>query len=166
MVIKMNSVNMYEGIVKNAIYKEFAKKNGASLFNFAANNCSIEEFISISYVLCPDFIEVNGYVFISDLFATEGEEGINEVRRLEQEFNYDKKKIEQWVNSWSLGDFFIGKHCESMDNDRILEQFGKVLIYNWSRRLNELFPEKKMVVEIGNEIMGELGLTVTVYEIS
>ena len=43
-------------------------------------------------------------------------------------------------------------------------QFSDILVYNWQQRLNELFPQKKFIVETGNEIMGELGLTITVYE--
>ena len=165
MVMIMSEVNLYEGIVKNSIYNEFTEKTGFNLFNFAANNCSIEECLSICYVLCPDFIEVNGYIFISDLFSAIGEEAINKVERLEKQFNYDKKKIEQWVNSWSLGDFFIGKYCASMENEKIVAQFGEVLIFNWKRRVKELFPDRKIIVEIGNEIMGESGFTITLYEI-
>lgn len=43
-------------------------------------------------------------------------------------------------------------------------QFSDILVYNWQQRLKELFPQKKFIVETGNEIMGELGLTITVYE--
>ena len=83
---------------------------------------------------------------------------------LEKQFNYDKTQIEQWVNSESLGDFFIGKYTKSLDNDKIIDEFAKVLVYYWSRRAKELFPDRNIVVEVGNEIMGELGLTITMYE--
>jgi hypothetical protein len=160
----MLNVNLFEGIVKNSIFDSFVEKRGINLFNYATNNCSIDDFLSISYVLCPDFIEVNGYIFISDLFSAFGEDAISKVKRLEHQFNYDKKMIEQWVNSWSLGDFFLGKYSATIENEKVIEQFGEVLIYYWTRRLKELFPEKKIAVEVGNEIMGELGLTITVYE--
>ena len=83
---------------------------------------------------------------------------------LEKQFNYDKTQIEQWVNSESLGDFFIGKYTKSLDNDKMIDEFAKVLVYYWSRRAKELFPDRNIVVEVGNEIMGELGLTITMYE--
>ena len=83
---------------------------------------------------------------------------------LEKQFNYDKTQIEQWVNSLSLGEFFIGKYTKSLDNDKIIDKFAKVLVYYWSRRAKELFPDRNIVVEVGNEIMGELGLTITMYE--
>jgi hypothetical protein len=161
----MEGISLYQGIVKGDIFGEFVEQKGISLFNHAANCCTIDDFLSIAYVLCPDIIEVNGYIFISDLFDAEGTEAIEKVRRLEQQFGNDKRKVEQWVNSRSLGDFFIGSDYKSMDNERVLEQFGEVLKYNWTRRLKELFPQREIVVEIGNGIMGEYGPTVTVYEL-
>lgn len=43
-------------------------------------------------------------------------------------------------------------------------QFCEIFTYNWTQRLKELFPNKSFLVEIGDEIMGELGLAITVYE--
>lgn len=75
-----------------------------------------------------------------------------------------KKLIEQWVNSWNIGDLFINCTDESYQNDSLIMQFCDVLVYNWQQRLKELFPHKKIIVETGYEIMGELGVTITVYE--
>ncbi len=86
------------------------------------------------------------------------------VTELEQAFGYDKKLIEMHVNSWSLGDFFIGCNDEIMDDEVVLTQFGHVLEYYWMRRSKEVFPERKIKVELGNAIMGEYGLTITMYE--
>ena len=51
-----------------------------------------------------------------------------------------------------------------MNNDKIIDEFAKVLVYFWSRRAKELFPSRNIVVKIDNEIMGELGRTITMYE--
>lgn len=160
----MEGFYLYEGIVKKYIFEEFQEQKGISLFNHAQNACSIDDFLSIAYVLCPDIVEVEGYIFISDFLNTEIDKAITTVRSLEQQFNYDKREIEQWVNSWSLGDFFLFSSSPSMDNKEILEQFGKVLIYNWTRRAKELFPNRNIVVEVGNEIMWKIGPTITMYE--
>jgi hypothetical protein len=69
-----------------------------------------------------------------------------------------------FVNSWSLADFFLQASDESVHKDEIIEEFGKVIQYFWRIRMKELFPEKKIVVELGDAIMGERGLTVTVYQ--
>lgn len=68
------------------------------------------------------------------------------------------------VNSWSIGDFFTGEYNELMDNERILKQFADMLVYFWQQRVNELFPDKKMVVMLGDDLMGEYGLCITMFE--
>jgi hypothetical protein len=160
----MKEYNLSKGIVNSQIFEEFEEQRGTSLFHHSSNSCNIDCFLSVAYTLCPDIVEVNGYIFISDLLEAEGDEAFEEVKRLEKQFNCDKTKIEQWVNSRSLGEFFIGCYTQSMDNDKIIDEFAKVLVYFWSRRAKELFPNRNIVVKTGNEIMGELGLTITMYE--
>ena len=46
----------------------------------------------------------------------------------------------------------------------VVRQFGEALVYFWGRRVRELFPEKNIVVELGDSIMGERGTTITMYE--
>ena len=50
-----------------------------SLFNHSANSCNIDDFLSVAYVLCPDIIEVNGYIFISDLFDEKEENSLDKL---------------------------------------------------------------------------------------
>lgn len=160
----MLDYKLHKGIVSNQIFEEFDEQKGVSLFNYAYNSCGIDDFLAIAYVLCPDIVEVNGYIFIEDLFQEEGNEALKKIKGLEKRFNYDKKQIEQWVNSWSLGDFYNGRDRKSIESDKIINEFGKTLAYNWRRRVKELFPNRNIVVELGDEIMGELGLTITLYE--
>ncbi len=51
-----------------------------------------------------------------------------------------------------------------MDNEKILLRLGDFLVYYWSKGVKELFPERNIIVEYGEEIMGEYGLTITMYE--
>lgn len=164
MVIKMEKINVYAGIMKNEIFNSFYEQKGVNLFNHASNSTSIEDFLSIAYVLCPDIIVVEDYIFLGDLFEERGEDAIKEIRRLEKQFNHSKRDIERYVNSRSLGDFFFGKDTPSMNNDILLRQFGDVLIYYWTRRLKDLFPSRNIYIEVNQEIMGELGLSITMYE--
>lgn len=148
---------VYKSIVKNEIFNEFTNQNGISLMNHVANTCGIEEFIAVASILCPEIIEVNGCILISEFYQ-------NNIERLEEQFGNDRKKIEQFVNTWSLGDFFLQAYTESVENDKIINQFGEVLVHFWGLRMKELFPDKKIVVEIGENIMGESGLAVTLYQ--
>jgi hypothetical protein len=160
----MRKISLHKSIVNEEIFKEFETQRGVKLFNHSSNSNYIEDFISAAYVLCPDIIEINGYIFIGDFFEFRDDEAVNMVETLEEQHNFNKKNIEQWVNSWSFGDFFFGKDCKSMDNEKILYQFGDILIYNWTRRAKEIFPDRNIIVEYGDGIMGELGLTITLYE--
>ena len=51
-----------------------------------------------------------------------------------------------------------------MDNDNILIQFANAIVYFWKSRVKDLFPDRKIVVKLDNDLMGELGLCVTMYE--
>lgn len=125
--------------------------------NHMANTCTIDDVLAVSSVLCPELVQVNNCIFISELYQ-------GNIDGLERQFKNNRRKIEQFVNSWSLGDFFIGSHTDSVDNEKILKQFGDVLVYFWSRRVKEVFPEKNVIVELGMNIMGESGLTITMYQ--
>ncbi len=161
---KMMKYKLNKSVIDNQVFEEFEEQKGVTLFNHSANCCSIDDFLAIAYTLCPNIIEINGYIFIADLFDAEGEAALERIRRLEEQFNGDKIKIEQWVNSRSLGDFFIGSYTRSMENDKIMDEFAKVLVYFWDKRVKELFPDKNIIIEIRDGIMGELGLSITMYE--
>jgi len=166
-VTKMRDVTIHKSIVKHEIFQEFMMQRGASLFNHSANSNFIDDFISAAHVLCPDIIDVDGHVFIGEYLECVGdpkEDPSLKLKRLKSDHNNDKRKIEQWVNSWCFGDFFIGKNCKNMDNEKILFQFGDIIVYFWTRRLKEVFPDRNIIVEYGDNIMGEEGLTITLYE--
>lgn len=150
-------MKVYKSIADNEIMKHFKTIMGRSLMNHASNTCGIEETLAVASVLCPEIIEVNGCIFISEFYN-------GNIDSLEEQFKYNKKEIEMFVNSWSLADFFLQASDESVHKDEIIEAFGKVIQYFWGMRMKELFPDKKIIVELGDEIMGERGLTITVYQ--
>lgn len=161
----MYEIKNFNSIVKNEIIHKFKNPKGHNLFEHACNCNSLEDIIAISHLLCPDFIQIGEYVFVSEFFNEDGEEAIHKkIEKLEVRFGRNKKIIEKWVNSWSIGDLFINCTDEAFQDETLIIQFCEILTYNWKRRLKELFPNKRMLVEIGNEIMGELGLAITVYE--
>lgn len=80
------------------------------------------------------------------------------------QFNGKRKEIEKFVNSWSVGDFFLLARDESLNDDAIFDEFSKLLKYCWSAWFKKHFPEKNIVVELGDSVAGESGLTITVYQ--
>ncbi|MCL1809780.1 MAG: hypothetical protein FWG42_08495 [Clostridiales bacterium] len=111
--------------------------------NHAFNTCGIESFIAVASVFCPEIVEVNEYIFISEFYN-------GGVEILEEQYGKDRKKIEQWVNSWSLADFFLQARDESVHVDDIIVEYGKAIQYFWSLRLKELFPDRNIIVELGD----------------
>ena len=165
----MNDTNLYNYFASPFLShnKEFCKLD---VIEEVFVRVSARDIVAIPYILTPDFIQIKDYIFVADLFNRYGEktttiaEHIKKVEALEKRFNGDAVKIEQMINSWSLIDFFCTQHSKTPLTDEEIETFGDILVYFWSKRLKELFPDKDIIVEIGNEIMGELGLTITVYQ--
>lgn len=150
-------MKVFHSIVRADIMKYFSNLRGASLMNNAANTCSIEQVLSAASIFCPEILEVNGCIFIAEFYN-------GNIIDLERVYEYDRKQIEMYVNSWSLADFFLLASDDSVQVDEIIEEFGKVLQYFWRIRMRQLFPKRNIVVELGDEIMGERGLTITVYQ--
>lgn len=135
----------------------FSEVKGKSLMNHAANTCGIEATLAIANLLCPEVVEIKDCIFISEFYN-------GNIDSLIEQYNGDKKKIEMFVNSWSLADFFLLASDESVHKDEIIEEFGKAIKHFWELRFKEIFPERSVVVEVRDGIMGERGLTVTVYQ--
>lgn len=153
----MEDKKVYESIVSEDILNEFPNRMGQSLMNHAFNTCHIEDYLSVVSVLAPRLVEVNGCIFIEEFYNGDYES-------LEQQFSGDKKKIEQFVNTWSLGEFFLLSRDESVDNDAIFDEFCMVVQHFWTRRVKDLFPERNIAVEIGWELVGESGMAITMYQ--
>ncbi len=130
---------------------------------------SIKDVLNIAYLFAPNFLLIKDYVFVEDFFNRWGgathsyDEHIRKIEELEKQFHGDSVKIEQMINSWSIVDLFCSQNAESPLSDEDIEAFCRVLVYCWKLRLKDLFPDQNIIVESGYEIMGELGLTITVY---
>ena len=58
----MYEIRYCNSIVKQGIMKKFRKPKGLNLFEHACNCNSLEDIIAISYLLCPDFIQIGEYI--------------------------------------------------------------------------------------------------------
>ena len=161
----MDSIKIFESVIDSDIINKIEEANWCTdLIQYATYKCKIDGLIASAYLFCPQFIQIKDYIFIKQFWNCNIEESINCIDRLERQYHNDKKAIEMSVNTWSIGDFFVGDSGELMDNDDIVIQFGKVIVYFWENRVKDLFPDRKIVVKLGNDLMGELGLCVTMYE--
>lgn len=147
----------YKSIINSDIFMSFENQRGATLMNHASNSVNIEDCISVMSMLCPEIEIVEDYVFIAELYN-------GNIEGLKSEYKNEPDKIEKFVNTWSLGDFFIAAHTSSIENEDIILEFGNALVYFWKSRFSHLFPERKIVVEIVENFMGESGYAITVYQ--
>jgi hypothetical protein len=148
----------FPSVVNNEILALFENQRGRSLMNHAMNSVNIEDFISVMNVLCPSVELVDDYVFISELYQ-------GDLDGLKERYKNEPEKIEQFVNTWSLGDFFIESYTNSVENESIIQSFGNALVYFWKTRLALLFPERRIEVKIVEDFMGESGYAITVYQV-
>ena len=159
----MSGAKIYKSIVDEEIKGNITEANWCvDLVQYATYKCKIEGLIAAGSFLCPEIIEVDDCILVRQLISGEEKEIIEYIetsKKIET-----KKEIEMMVNTWSIGDFFTGEYSEGMDDDKVLNQFAMMLCYFWQMRVNELFPDRDIVVETGMELMGEYGLCITMYE--
>jgi hypothetical protein len=142
-------------IVREKILNEFSEIRGRSLMNHVSNSYNIETAIGFASLYCPEVIEIEGCIFIAEFYN-------GNIDSLKQQ-HADKKNIEMFVNSWSLSSLLADDEKLNYDINYI-DEFAKAIQYFWQLRMNVLFPDKNVVVEIGDGIMGEEGLAITVYQ--
>lgn len=134
----MKDIKVFESVIDNKIMNEMEEANWCTdLIQYATSKCKIDGMIATAYLFCPQIIQVGRYIFIKHFWNHEEEETAECIKILEEQY----------------------------DNDKIIYQFGDAMVYFWKCRVKELFPDKKVVVELGKDLMGELGLCITMYQV-
>ena len=145
----------YKSIVNEMILNDFSEIRGRSLMNHVSNSYDIEMALGFASLYCPEIIEVDGCIFIAEFYN-------GNIESLKKQFK-NRKNIEMFVNSWSLTSLLV--YNEKINyNINYIDEFAKAIQYFWQIRVHEIFPDRNVVVEIGEKIMGEDGLSVTMYQ--
>jgi hypothetical protein len=159
-------MKVYESIVSETLLSHLPEPRGRTFMNHAANSYGIEEALAMASLFWPTIVEDEGHVFIAE-FYNPG------LEILKEQFHHDKRKIERWVNAWSLPEFFYRYQryqsqdippASAIDDELVVQAFGEVLRFFWSLRLKTLFPDREFIIEVGDAIEGEAGLSITLYE--
>ena len=165
MVVSMENIKVFESVIEKEIVNKIkGAKWCTDLVQYATYKCKIDGLIASAYLFCPQIIQVKDYIFIKQFWNYSAEESMDYIDRLEKQYHNDKKAIEMSINTWSIGDFFVGDSGEFMDDEEIILQFGNAIVYFWENRVKDLFPNRKIIVKLDNDLMGEFGLCVTMYE--
>lgn len=112
------------------------------------------EFIVISLELIfPEFIEVDGCVFLKDKFGDP--ENFIKVRHSREGIDYDKEHYECIINRIKLDELFDDKYVCWDDADKYaysIDYLGKVMERSWKRELEYRFKDRKFHVEYYQDI--------------
>ncbi len=154
---------MYEikKILSKDIFNWYPNNYPTKSFIESAMNCvDINGIMSVAGLLAPEFIEIEDHVFLYENVAN----SIEDSRALKCSYGSDRKTVEQYNNLFHLGEFFIVTQNEASSDDRMLNKFGELLIYFWSRRLKELFPAREFSFKIDYDLYDEKGLCLTFWQ--
>lgn len=165
----MNEIKILNNIIKENMMDKFYpkhKENGFTMFNYATWKCGIDGLIAATQIYAPEIVCYNNYVFIKDFLVAGSITSIEEkIARLEKQYHYDKRSIEMSVNTLSIGDFFVGERSVLYDDNEVINQFADCLVYFWKQRVQKVLPNRNIVVKAENDIMGEYGKSITLYEV-
>jgi len=132
-------------------FQEYYKLNDASfgLFDYLFIKCREKKFhsdilIAMFELNWPSLLEMNGKVFLKDLFNKEKLDSLN------------NESVEYWMNLILLEEFFL----DDPEGDQNGLRFVEGIKASWEMKLQKTFPNRKFVVElINDEETGDLGLT-------
>lgn len=134
----------------------------------------LEERLSkLAYAFAPDFIVCEDCVFVADFLyhygGTTPDTIEKTVRQLKKRFRGNVREMEMTVNSWSVVDALSVFEVMRLGSERIsdagIQYLAEAMAYFWRLRCASLFPDRNIKVELGYDIMGEYGLTITVYQV-
>lgn len=159
-------IKNYRSIVDSSIKQKIRESEWVEdMVHYGLYKNQLDGTLAAAALFCPEIVCVKDYIFVKMFLNNQKDEDLVDiVNKLEKSYDYCKKKIEMAINSYSVGDFFLNDDSELINDVDALNHFGEVLCYFWQMRVNQLFPDKSIVVELGHELMGELGLCITMYE--
>jgi len=81
-IVLNNKAIVYKSIVDESIIKEFEEWRGDTLYEHSSNSNCIDGFISAACVLCPDIIDVDGYIFLLDFINRVGNQDDDPIEKV------------------------------------------------------------------------------------
>src|SRR5258706_7164123 len=156
----------YDSVVHGDLLDHFSGWQGTravdtTLRDYITNQGTLEAAIASAALFWPAIVEDEGCFYLATRYERDDLESVR------AHFANDKRRIENWVNGWALADFFRAQQFAGdpvLDDEELLGAFGRALQLFWSLRLKTLFPTRKFIVEVSDEIEGEDGLSITFYE--
>lgn len=150
----------FNGFIDSALITKFKTSlpENMTYQQYASFFLDLERFIACAALLSPDFVEINGSVFLS------GNLNLNKDDPLNNRFGSDRKTLEIYNNIFCINEFFLNETTHE-NNFLLRMEMGKILIHFWSIRLKELFFNRKFEFLLQENLMDEDGVCISFYEI-
>lgn len=148
-LVQMNypwGINMRDEKLTKILKKHFHEfdTTGFNPLDFMHRFGSPIEALLYSKLIWPDFIEIEGMVFLKNWI--EDEDDARKIKAALQKNHGDKALTEKSFNSFEIS-FFFGSKADDANPSEYLE-LAKALQQSWSTKLSSLFPSLKYLVEI------------------
>lgn len=140
---KVEVINPFIGLSKYPEWKSrWSDQDGLNIYSYISYTCDPEDVLVMSRLFFPDFVCVDGCVFL-DFKYSPGMVGL-----LSSYSDMEKMDVEMSVNRFSLYDAFFG--VGDKVDDLIYEQLCGVLVVSWGMALGKVFPGVEFKFESGN----------------
>jgi hypothetical protein len=130
-------------------YEHWKDANYPSFFSwFDYAHCVLRErqvaadfAIAIARIVWPNFIEIDGLIFLADQYS---DEKVSSLRTQ----GVAGQQLEYWMNLFSIDGFFSGVDSTTQEDE---EQFAGMLVCTWKAKLQSEFITRDFVVEIAKD---------------
>ncbi len=163
--------SLHEGILpqerENALHEKICPW-AATFPQYACTHNGIDGMLAAASFFAPAFLEIDGCVFVQMFIWNNPFADANAfAQQLASQFHGDRRAMERWVNAWSVAELFADGAARLDDlpdlPEKILD-FARCIAHFWEQRLRAQFPARTFIFEIGEEIEGESGISITFYQ--
>ena len=151
-----SSVELNPALLPDYQAWQHAQTHEFTLWNYLDVRGDYELAAAFSKLFCPDFVEVDGYVFLAEQFDHANFE------QWRQQFADDRKSVEAVINHVHIDDLF-NNGSRADYQPELVEYLGRVLVVCWRRALQELFPPRQFTFECSAQ-PDEAGPTITFFQ--
>ncbi|WP_444882866.1 hypothetical protein [Microbulbifer sp. PSTR4-B] len=152
-------MKILKGLVDASLLNKFPSgfPQESGYLNYVANCVGLEGILACAAVFSPEFVECDGMVFLSENVK-------GGLAQISSRYGSTKEQLEKFNNLTCLSDFFLLAEDEACEDEYLMDEFGKVLIYYWRMRLAMKYPDRKFKFILEDDLFDEDGLCLTFFE--
>lgn len=156
-MIKLKTFEPLYGLHRYPAWRAgWADKKSIDVFSYISSECNPEDLLLCSKLLLPDFVVVDGAVFLEHKYDAGAFDSWS------TQFGGDLCAIEKMVNHTHTYDVFEG--CTDDIDEAVFTQLAEVFSLSWRLLLRDKFPDREFCVDVRNSDQ-EYGPVVTFYQV-